>query len=60
MRVKGRQTIANLRFFDGAASNVYGWSFYDFSRFFTPECDLLDQRYVLVDKTGGYEVFSAL
>jgi hypothetical protein len=45
VRVKGRNTIKDFRFFDGAAPNVYGWSFFDFSQFFTPECSLLDQRY---------------
>lgn len=45
VRVKGRNTIKDLRFFDAAAPNVYGWSFFDFSQFFTPECSLLDQRY---------------
>lgn len=43
--VKGRNRVTDLRFFDGAAPNVYGWSFFDFSQFFTPECSLLDQRY---------------
>lgn len=43
--VNGRGTLSALRFFDGASESVYGWSFFDFSQFFTPDCALLDQRY---------------
>lgn len=57
--VQGQQSIKDLRFFDGGAPNAAGWSFFDFSRFFTPECALLDQRYYLsmqygcIDATSG-------
>lgn len=58
-KVKGSQKIKELRYFDGATENVFGWSFFDFSHFFTPECALLDQRYYrsmqygCIDATSG-------
>ena len=39
--VKGNGAIEEVRFFTSGDD----WSFFDFSRFFTPECSLLDQRY---------------
>lgn len=59
MSVEGRQTVDHLRFFDGAAPNVYGWSFFDFSQFANPDCALLDQRcyksmqYGCIDASSG-------
>ncbi len=41
VRVKGKSNIDDVRFFTYRGK----WSFFDFSRFFTPECSLLDQRY---------------
>ncbi|MGC8861334.1 MAG: hypothetical protein ACP5R5_01015 [Armatimonadota bacterium] len=40
-RIKGRGKIEDVRFFTMRER----WSFFDFSRFFSPECSLLDQRY---------------
>ncbi|MBP6964372.1 MAG: hypothetical protein KBC96_08205 [Armatimonadetes bacterium] len=45
VRVKGNNTLRSLRYFNGAADDREKWSFADYSRFFTPECSLLDQRY---------------
>lgn len=45
VELQGQQVVRELRYFDGAAENQFGWSFFDFSRFFSPECTLLDQRY---------------
>lgn len=45
VRVRGRNTLRSLRYFNGATDDPSGWSFFDFSRYFTPECSLLDQRY---------------
>ncbi|MDH7601088.1 MAG: hypothetical protein QHI38_02965 [Armatimonadota bacterium] len=41
VRVNGKARIDDVRFFTQGGR----WSFFDFSRFFTPECSLLDQRY---------------
>ncbi len=43
--VNGRQTLRSLRYFNGGTDDQQKWSFFDFSRYFTPECSLLDQRY---------------
>lgn len=45
VRVKGSHILRSLRYFDGGTDDSSGWSFFDFSRYFTPECSLLDQRY---------------
>ena len=39
--VLGAGEVTDVRFFASGED----WSFFDFSRFFTPECSLLDQRY---------------
>ncbi len=59
VEVRGSQTVRELRYFDGASGKESAWSFFDFSRFFTPTCALLDQRhyrsmqYGCIDATNG-------
>lgn len=47
VKVKGQQSIDDLRYFDGTepTHGYRKWSHFDFSQFFTPECSLLDQRF---------------
>ncbi len=45
VRVSGCGALRSLRYFNGGTDDQARWSFFDFSRFFTPECSLLDQRY---------------
>jgi len=60
VRVKGRNTLRSLRYFNGGTDDQAGWSFFDFSRYFTPECTLLDQRYYksmqygCIDSSSGH------